>query len=67
MVKAVSWRIIATLVTFAVAYLITKKPLLAVSIGFADSMIKFGAYYFHERLWLKSNFGRKKVKEDYMI
>lgn len=32
-VKALSWRIIATLVTFLVAYSLTKEAVLSISIG----------------------------------
>ncbi len=59
-VKAMSWRIIATLVTFLVAYLITKEAVWAISISFGDAIIKIGAFYSHERLWNRIGFGRKK-------
>ncbi len=66
-VKAISWRIIATLVTFLVAYLLTKEAVLSISIGLGDAIIKIGAFYSHERVWNRINFGRKDVKEDHMI
>ena len=66
-VKAISWRIIATLVTFLVAYLLTKEVILSMSIGFGDAIIKIGVYYYHERLWNRISFGRKKAKEDYTV
>jgi len=56
--KALSWRFIATLVTFSVAWLVTGKLTFAVEIGVADTLIKLGAYYFHERLWISVKFGR---------
>ena len=63
-----SWRIIATLVTFLVAYLLTKEAVLAISIGFGDAILKIGVYYSHERLWNRINFGRKRETEpNYMI
>ncbi len=65
--KAVTWRVIATLVTFLVAYLFTKEVVLSMSIGFGDALIKIFAYYSHERLWDRISFGRKKAKEDYVI
>ena len=68
LVKAVTWRVIATLVTFLVAYLLTGEIAIAVGIGLVDSAIKFVAYYFHERSWEKINFGRPKaVSDDYQI
>ncbi len=65
--KTISWRIIATSVTFLVAYLFTKEVVLSMGIGFGDAIIKIFAYYSHERLWNRIGFGRKRVKEDYMI
>ena len=65
-IKAVTWRITATLITFLVAYLLTKEVVLAMGIGFLDASIKILAYYGHERLWNRIDFGRKKG-EDYTI
>lgn len=66
-VKALSWRIIATLVTFMVAYLLTREAVLSISIGFGDAILKLGAYYFHERLWNRMSLGKTDIKEDYTI
>ncbi len=62
-VKAISWRILATLVTFTVVFLVTKEAVVAMSIGLVDGIIKICAYYSHERLWNRISFGRRKVKE----
>jgi len=66
-VKAISWRIIATLVTFLVVYLFTREELLSLEIGLMDALVKISVYFGHERLWNKVGFGRRKVREDYMI
>lgn len=59
-IKAVSWRIIATSITFLIAYIITKGNLAAaIGIGFADLIAKIAAYYFHERLWGIIKLGKK--------
>jgi len=66
--KAVSWRILGTLDTMAIAWLITGDPMIGVSIGLIESFTKLALYYFHERAWYNfSNFGvekRKKVNID---
>lgn len=62
-IKALSWRTVATLITFSVAWILTGKLHLAVEIGAADTVIKLGCYYFHERAWIKINFGKKKPPE----
>ncbi len=61
--KAFSWRFIATLVTFTVAWVITNELTFAAEIGIADALIKLGAYYFHERVWIGINLGKKEPPE----
>ena len=61
--KTISWRFFATLITMGVAFVITHRLALALSIGFADTLIKLASYYFHERLWERSRFGRPKPPE----
>lgn len=64
--KAMTWRTGGTIVTVAVAYAITGAAETAATIGLADTVIKLGAYYVHERLWAKIGFGQKKTP-DYQI
>ena len=56
--KAVSWRIGGTLVTFGVAWFLTKSIDLATQIGLLDTGLKIGAFYFHERLWHRIKMGK---------
>jgi len=70
--KAISWRVIASATTFTLAYLIfsnsecedvlEKSSMVAV----AESLIKLVIYYFHERAWqmaprgtIRNKFGKK--------
>ncbi len=62
-VKALTWRVMALIITTSVVWVVTKKAELAASIGLADTVIKLGAYYIHERSWLKIRFGRPKPPE----
>jgi uncharacterized membrane protein len=64
--KALSWRVIATLVTFFVSWLVIGSVETAAKIGLLDTSIKFAAYYLHERAWIRSNFGKLK-EPDYQI
>jgi uncharacterized membrane protein len=61
--KTLSWRFVATLITFSVAWLVTGKLTFALEIGVADTLIKLGAYYFHERLWIRVRFGKLRKPE----
>jgi uncharacterized membrane protein len=47
----------------SVVLVVTRKIELAASIGLADTLIKLGAYYAHERCWLKVPFGRPRPPE----
>lgn len=65
-IKALSWRVIATFVTFLVAWIFTGTIDMAIKIGLLDTVIKLGAYYFHERAWIRLNFG-KLPQPEYQI
>jgi uncharacterized membrane protein len=51
LLKALSWRILATLTTAMVAYGITGEIDTAVAIGSIEFFLKFFIYYAHERAW----------------
>ena len=64
--KAATWRAGGLCLTVAVAWAVTGRADLAASIGLADTVLKLGAYYVHERAWLKVRFGRPR-SPDYEI
>lgn len=49
--KALSWRFLATLTTFIIAYAVTGKFSFATSIAGVEVVTKMLIYYFHERAW----------------
>jgi uncharacterized membrane protein len=57
-VKAISWRVIATLTTVMVVLVLTGKLELAAKAGVADVILKLTLYYLHERIWGKIGFGK---------
>ena len=57
--KAVSWRVLATLTTALVVYLITGSTEFAVTVGLIEGTAKIGLYYVHERLWNRLDIGRQ--------
>jgi uncharacterized membrane protein len=61
--KAITWRTGGTVVTFAVAWILTQEFKLAAQIGALDTVIKIGAFYFHERLWIHVKFGKLRRPE----
>lgn len=58
-IKALSWRVIGTLDTIIISWLITGKMVFAVSIGALELLTKTILYYFHERIWNTIKWGRK--------
>ncbi|HZF71117.1 DUF2061 domain-containing protein [Sulfuricurvum sp.] len=67
-IKAISWRTVGTIDTMVVSFFVTGNLVMAISIGSVEVLTKMVLYYFHERAWNKTNFGRLKVVEnDYQI
>jgi len=62
-VKALSWRAGGTVVTCLIAWILTGDFNLATRIGLLDTAIKIAAFYMHERLWDRWNFGKRKPPE----
>jgi len=58
--KSVTWRIIGTLDTILLAWLITGDPLTGLKIGFAEVITKMVLYYLHERVWFRIRAGITK-------
>ena len=59
LLKSISWRIIGTLDTIVISYLITGKLAFALSIGGIELVTKMILYVVHGRVWNKVNWGKK--------
>lgn len=66
-VKSISWRVLGTLDTMVISYIITGNLVMAASIGSIEVVTKMFLYYIHERSWNKISLGRVKVENDYQI
>ncbi len=55
--KTVSWRMLASVDTFVLSYLITGRLLFAGSIASAEVLTKIAFYYVHERAWAHVKWG----------
>ncbi|MBL6691858.1 MAG: DUF2061 domain-containing protein [Pseudomonadales bacterium] len=51
LLKALSWRIVATTTTGIIAFFITGDVMAAITIGSIEFVAKFFIYYAHERAW----------------
>lgn len=58
--KSITWRIIGTIDTILLAWLISGDPLTGLQIGFAEVVTKMIFYYLHERVWFKIRAGITK-------
>lgn len=56
--KAFSWRVIGTLDTLIISYILTGKISIAASIASIDFVTKMILYFFHERLWNLIKWGK---------
>ncbi|WP_029036012.1 DUF2061 domain-containing protein [Salinimicrobium xinjiangense] len=54
--KTITWRIVGTLDTILLAWLISGNAFTGLKIGFAEVITKMILYYFHERFWFKGEF-----------
>ncbi|HSR59662.1 MAG TPA: DUF2061 domain-containing protein [Robiginitalea sp.] len=57
LLKTVSWRVIGTLDTMLLAWIISGSPLTGLKIGLVEVVTKMLLYYLHERIWYNINFG----------
>ena len=55
--KTLSWRVIGTLDTIVLSWIITGNPLTGLKIGMVEVITKMVLYYLHERTWYNSNYG----------
>lgn len=51
--KAISWRIVGTIATGVIGYILTGSMVVASSLMSIDFVVKFILYYVHERAWNK--------------
>ena len=58
--KAITWRLLGTLDTIVLSWIISGNPFTGLKIGFAEILTKMILYYYHERVWYRINFGLDK-------
>ena len=62
--KTISWRIVGTLDTMCLGWIITGDPTVGLKIGALELFTKMILYYFHERAWYNYRPNRKKKYEN---
>ncbi len=56
-VKGISWRLIASVTTMVVVFIMTGNLALVASVGIIDVVAKVFFYYIHERTWGNIHWG----------
>ena len=62
--KTITWRIVGTIDTMIIGWLITGDAMTGLKIGGIEIVTKMILYYFHERVWFKINLGLPHRKTD---
>ena len=60
--KTVTWRVVGTLDTIILSWIISGSPFTGLKIGVAEVVTKMGLYYFHERIWFKTRFANSNKR-----
>jgi len=61
--KAFSYRLLGSLSTGLLVYLVTGDPKVSLGAGVLDSLVKIVLYFLHERLWQHIPYGRERPPE----
>ncbi len=61
--KAISYRVLGSLSTAGIFFVLTGKLTTSLGAGAIDMVVKIGLYFLHERLWNHVQFGRPKPPE----
>ncbi len=65
--KSLSWRFLAALITSGVVYVLTGKGDFAAKVGLVDTAVKLVIYFMHERAWDRISYGRVPPAPDYEV
>ena len=60
LVKGISWRVVGSLDTALLSYLVTGNARWSVTIASVEALTKIALYYFHERVWGRVRWGRER-------
>lgn len=53
LLKTISWRVVATLTTIIIAWMVTHRLDVGLIVGGFEAVAKMFLYYAHERAWLR--------------
>ena len=56
--KSISWRVVGTIDTILISWIVTGTLTMAFSIGTIELVTKMLLYFFHERVWNSISWGK---------
>jgi uncharacterized membrane protein len=62
--KTLTWRVVGTIDTIIIGWVISGDPTIGLSVGAAELCTKMILYYFHERAWYNIDFGIDRKDEE---
>jgi len=62
--KTITWRVVGTIDTIILGWVISGDPTIGLSVGGAELATKMILYYLHERVWYKIDFGVKRNEKN---
>lgn len=57
LLKTISWRIVGTVDTVIIGWMISGEPMIGIKVGGVEVVTKMILYFVHERVWYKINIG----------
>jgi uncharacterized membrane protein len=60
--KTITWRIIGTIDTIIIGWVVSGDPTIGLSVGSIELVTKMILYYLHERAWYQTKFGLTEEK-----
>lgn len=60
--KALSWRILGTVATTGLVFVFTRRLTVSLAVGGLEFVSKIGLFWFHERLWDRTRFGKVEIQ-----
>ncbi len=58
--KTITWRIVGSIDTMVISYIITGNWKFGIAIGSVEVVSKMILYYLHERVWQRVNWGKNE-------
>ena len=59
-IKSITWRFLGSIINVILFFIVTGNIVGSLSLGLVDLLVKSMLYIFHERIWNKIKWGKKK-------